>query len=140
MKPKTCLGPDCNNPLTGKQRLYCSPACGKRYRRQMGPNGPEWGPNGERMGQNVPEWVQFVGPNREKWDSLGNRHTWRVYFDVEIRTDKAEGEWDLGRLNKAIRSQISQILSEYLAWKWPKLTIRIVRVEGNYTGDFKWPD
>lgn len=33
MKHKTCLA--CDKPLTGKQRLFCSRACGSRHRRRI---------------------------------------------------------------------------------------------------------
>jgi hypothetical protein len=31
-----CKGPGCSNELTGRQRLFCSPRCKKRYYRRLG--------------------------------------------------------------------------------------------------------
>lgn len=111
MKLKNCYSPDCDNPLTGKQRKFCSRACAKRFYRgvqsgevTIGQNGTEWTQNGtewDRMGQNRPD--SEVKPDR----TLKIRVTMRITNRHEME------DFDQLHINKVARMRLKPILERF---------------------------
>lgn len=103
MKLKNCLATDCDNKLTGKQRMFCSDACKKRhYRGGASPNVPESSPN-------VPKWAE-MSPNRQN-SEVKRLVEIQVKLRVARRLDMRE--FDNSFVGKSTRMRLQPLLEQF---------------------------
>lgn len=104
----------CDKPLIGKQRLFCSEACRKRY---------------ARSGQSTTAFVLELAGNGRKLSGnvrdFSNNRTFQVQYTVTFRSNLPGGEWDAGLLNDFMKHRVARIIYEVLIYEHPDWQIEV---------------
>lgn len=115
----------CGNQLSGKQRLFCSEACRKRYDRA--------GQAGQKNGQTVSAIVRELGGNVRKLSGFSNNRMFEVRVTVRFSSNQPPGEWDYGLINEYLRARIAKIVHMVIREEHADWQIR-VEVVSKYNG------
>lgn len=109
MKRKNCLAADCDNKLTGKQRMFCSRACGKRHRRGVSIIEDQTGPNGTKRDRMGTKWAE-MSPNRQN-SEVKRLVEIQVKLRVARRLDMRE--FDNSFVGKSTRMRLQPLLEQF---------------------------
>lgn len=108
---------NCQKPLTGKQRLFCSEACRKQYRRRQ--------KSGRKADTALSLFVREWAASDREQAAFTNKRTFAVRVLVHFASDQPVGEWDHGLINDYLAGRIAQLIIAYLELEHPEWEIRV---------------